>query len=73
MASGGSVDIGTVITGVVGFGATKAASSPQVKLGLAKWLANASPEDKKKLFEAAPWVKALTIESIFGEEGMLSD
>ena len=73
LASGGSVDIGTVIAGVVGFGATKAASSPQVKLGLAKWLANASPEDKKKLFEAAPWVKALTIESIFGEEGMLSD
>jgi hypothetical protein len=45
-------------------GLQKALESPRVKLGIAKWLAQAAPAEREAAFRKAPFLKALTVKGL---------
>lgn len=67
IASGGAA-IPTLIVGAGGVALQKAMSSPKIKTRVAKWLASATPEEKKRLFDASPALKGAIIKTFIGED-----
>lgn len=60
IASGGAA-LPAVLAGAAGAGLEKAMSTPKVKTEIAKWLASASSEEKKRLFDAIPALRGAVI------------
>lgn len=60
IASGGAA-IPAVLAGAAGVGLEKALGTPRVKTEIAKWLASASSEEKKRLFDAVPALRGAVI------------
>ena len=59
--------VGPLLIGGLTAGLDKALASPGIKTRVAKWLANASPAEKKKIFDAAPAFKAAVIRGFVGD------
>lgn len=60
IASGGAA-VPAVLAGLAGGGIEKAMSTPRVKTEIAKWLASASSEEKKRMFDAIPALRGAVI------------
>lgn len=71
--AGGIVSLATMnpaplILGLGAAGLEKALSTPKAKTQLASWLAKATPEQRKQLFQKAPWAKGIISRMIIGED-----
>jgi hypothetical protein len=67
----GSIFSGNPIPAIVGMGAAgleKALGTPAAKTRLAKWLASASREEKRQLFQKAPWARGIIQEAMRSED-----
>jgi len=57
-----------MLIGLGAAGLEKALSTPRAKTAFAKWLTRASGDQKKELFQKAPWAKGLVQKMFIGED-----
>lgn len=67
VASGGAA-IPIILSGAAGAGLEKALATPRVLTRVAKWLAEASPEEKAKLFKAVPALRGAITKIMIGND-----